>query len=296
MSEYVPAAFAAQVVGFPAAGYVDGDTWIAGLPRLLRDLLDEWALTVTGQAHWGYTALVLPVAGPDGAAVLKLSFPSLESDTEHLALRLWDGHGAVRLLRADPHRQALLLEPLPGPDLSGVEIDEACGIVGDLLRLLAVRATPPFHRLSDRCAVMAEALDTSREAVPRRFVDQARSLLRDLSRAPDLDDLVIHTDLHYANVLAGTRLPWLAIDPKPLAGEQAYEVAPLLWNRPAELGTGTSVRWLLRRRLEIVCDHAGLDEQRARAWAIVRSVGYAMWTDSPDTVSLMVAICKAMND
>ena len=42
---------------------------------------------------------------------------------------------------------------------------------------------------------------------------------------------MIHGDLHYENVLAADREPWLAIDPKPMAGDPHYEVAPMLWNR-----------------------------------------------------------------
>ena len=46
---------------------------------------------------------------------------------------------------------------------------------------------------------------------------------------------MIHGDLHYENVLAADREPWLVIDPKPTNGDPHYEVAPLLWNRWEEL-------------------------------------------------------------
>jgi streptomycin 6-kinase len=84
---------------------------------------------------------------------------------------------------------------------------------------------------------------------------------------------------------------------RPTAGDRAFEVAPALWNRADELGTGSSVRWNLRRRLEIVCEHAGIDEERAKAWTIVREVDNA--TDPAEgsgRASLAVAIIKAMND
>ena len=117
------------------------------------------------------------------------------------------------------------------------------------------------------------------------------------STDPDVDAWLLHTDLHYENVLRGTRQAWLAIDPKPTAGDRAFEVAPALWNRADELGTGSSVRWNLRRRLEIVCEHADIDEDRAKAWTIVREVDNA--TDPAEgsgRASLAVAIIKAMND
>jgi streptomycin 6-kinase len=85
-----------------------------------------------------------------------------------------------------------------------------------------------------------------------------------------------------------------------MAGDPAFEVAPALWNRADELGSGSQVRWSLRRRLEIICDRAGLDEGRARAWTIVREADNALEVaDDPsarDRVSLAVMIIKAMND
>ena len=51
-----------------------------------------------------------------------------------------------------------------------------------------------------------------------------------MARAP-AEERLLHTDLHYANVLGAYRSPWLAIDPKPMAGDVAFEVAPALWNR-----------------------------------------------------------------
>jgi streptomycin 6-kinase len=79
-------------------------------------------------------------------------------------------------------------------------------------------------------------------------------------------------------VLAADREPWLAIDPKPVSGDPHYEVAPLLWNRWDEvLGSG-DVRTAVRRRFHTVVDTAGLDEDRARDWVVVREVHNAMWT------------------
>ncbi|MFI5426222.1 aminoglycoside phosphotransferase family protein [Aeromicrobium sp. UC242_57] len=67
--------------------------------------------------------------------------------------------------------------------------------------------------------------------MPRRIVEQAIRLGRSFVDDPDSVGRLIHADLHYENVLAAERAPWLAIDPKPVSGDPHYEVAPLLWNR-----------------------------------------------------------------
>ena len=87
---------------------------------------------------------------------------------------------------------------------------------------------------------------------------------------------MIHADLHYENVLAGDREPWLAIDPKPLSGDPHYEVAPMLWNRCDELAAATARTGCAAASTPLV-DAAGLDEDRARAWVVVRRMLNAMW-------------------
>ena len=114
--------------------------------------------------------------------------------------------------------------------------------------------------------------------------------------AEPADPVLLHTDLHYANVLAGSRETWLVIDPKPMSGDPAFEVAPVLWNRPGDLAGSTSLRAALNRRLDIVCEHAGIDTDRARAWTIVREVDNALdLAQDAARVTLAVAIVKAMN-
>ena len=304
MTELVPEALRARVAAYPrdevdpTAWYaVTGDDWLRRLPRLVEDLLDEWSLTPEGPSESGYCAIAVPVGTDSGPAVLKVSWPHHEAVTEHLALRHWAGRGAVRLLRADPRRFALLLERLdPHTTLSSVPAHEACAVIGDLLAQLrspSLSQVPTLAAYASRLLAKPPPLDV----LPRRFVEQGRRLLTELVADGGSDPQLLHTDLHYDNVLRGTRQPWLAIDPKPTAGDPAFEVAPALWNRFDELGTGSSVRRNLRRRLEIICDHAGIDEDRARAWTIVREMDNA--GDEPpgsSGASLAVALIKAMND
>jgi len=314
----LPDEVVAQFAGRPAdpllnewsmPGAVDGDTWLAGLPWTVAEVCRAWELVPAGPLRFGACAVVHPVQRAEGPAVLKLTWPHLEAATEHFALRHWSGVGAVRLLRADPTRWALLLEPLDADrDLHGIPIEPACQIVGGLLRDLRVPApptVPPLGRYAARAAAAFDrALATGPSTVPRRFLEQAKALADDLGQdlaAPGAPAVLLHTDLHYANVLAGTRdgrAPWLAIDPKPMSGDPAVEIAPLLSNRADELGTGSTVRESLRRRLEIVCEAAQVDPDRARGWTIVREMDNLLdlWVDPGTTSrrSLAVAIIKAM--
>ena len=311
-ADLVPASFAARIAGYPpdmgepGASYaVSGADWLRQLPRLIDDLLARWSLVPDGPTRSGVCAVAVPVtseARSSDQAVLKVTWPHVEAVTEHLALRRWDGDGSVRLLRADPARFALLLERLDGDtDLDSLPDDQACEVIGDLIRTLSVPAIARIPTLSAYARRQLEKPPPT-HVLPRRYVDQARRLAADLGSAPGVDARLLHTDLHYQNVLRQNvpgveRAAWLAIDPKPLAGDPAFEVGPALWNRVEELGTGSSLRWNVRRRLEIICERAGIDEDHARAWTIVRMVDEAA-QEAPGSAraSFAVALVKAMND
>jgi streptomycin 6-kinase len=312
MYDLIPAMFAHTVSGYDADGHASGEDWIDDLPGLIGALLREWELEPAGRPSSGVCAVAIPVrllgpgravVGASGEGILKISWPHPEAATEYLALQGWNGHGAVRLVRADPARFALLLERLHPRDLTGVDIDEACGVLGDLLGLLRRPAHPRVPSLAAYAERSAEELRAAPAVLPRRYLDQAAALAVELTEGSPAEVRLLHTDLHYTNVLSADRAPWLAIDPKPMAGDVAFEVAPALWNRADELGTGSEVRWSLRRRLELICERAGIDEGRARAWTIVREASNAVDAASAgrdasahDRVSLAVTIIKAMND
>lgn len=294
----------------------DWADWVDRLPGTVDDLCQEWAVRPDGLAMHGFCALVVPVvgtAGDGGEAVLKVSFPDDDTAHEHLALRAWAGRGAVRLLRADPRRRALLLERLGTRKLDDVGVDEACEVVAGMYSRLHVEAGEQYPALSGWAARWEErlgALDAD-APVPRRLVAHARSLARDLARDPLTDGTLLHGDLHYLNVLAADREPWLAIDPKPMSGDPCLEPAPMLWNRWDEALADGDARKAVRRRLDVILDVTGLDEDRCRAWMVLRLVALAVeqWDEARraarsadrdaaaatrDLITASVTVAKAM--
>ena len=258
----------------------DWAAWLEVLPRLVAEVAADWELAFDGRPTHGFCAIVVGVRTDSGRpAMLKLGFPDDESEHEHLALQHWRGRGAVSLLRADPHRRAMLLERLHREDLTSLWDLEGCEVVAGLYGRLHVPAPPQLRTLTSYVERWtADLAGLPRDApLPRRMVEQAVSLGRTLVADPASTGTLVHTDLHYENVLAGDREPWLAIDPKPVSGDPHYEVAPLLWNRWDEVVASGNVRDAVRRRFHTVVDAAGLDESRARDWVVVREVHNAMW-------------------
>ena len=273
---------------------------MTGLRHTTTHLLEEWRLCPDGAQVHGKASLVTPVRTEDGAAaMLKVTEPEPESEHEHIALRRWDGAGSVRLLRADPHRRALLTERLGPADLSTADEIEACRAVAGLYGRIHVPALPQLRPLSSYVEQWtAELRELPRDApIPRRLVEQAISEGTDLV-SPGGADRVLHTDLHYGNVLAADREPWLVIDPKPRNGDPHYEVAPMLWNRWEEIAG--DVRAGVRRRFSAVVDAADFEADRARAWVVVRMVHNAMFELSEpasdrEWITRCIAVAKAVS-
>lgn len=264
--------------------------WRATLPRLLDVAARRWSLSDPEPSRYGECAVVVPCTSPSGPVALKLTWPHPEAQHEHLALRAWGGRGAVRLLAADIGDHTLLLERLdPDRSLMDVDLLEACEVIGVLLRRLDRPALPQVGPLP--VDDWRAALTSAGHHVPRRFTQQAAALLGHLA----VDERLVHSDLHFANVLAGEREPWLAIDPKPVTASPVYGVAPVLWNRWPEATAAHNLRTHLRLRLGIVAEAAGIDEDEALAWSFVRCVLNAVECAPDDpALSRWITVAKAM--
>jgi len=214
--------------------------------------------------------LVAPAVTADGVdAVLKMQKPHRESDHEAAALELWDGEGAVRLLAHDPEQHALLIERcVPGTPLASAGQAAALDVFVELLPRLWKPAGPPFRPLVDEAVWWAEYLPRQDWSVAPELLDAALEALRDLPGTQG-EQVLLHQDLHGGNVLAAEREPWLTIDPKPLAGEREFGVAPIV--RSFELGH--SKRDVLYRFDRLTAE-LGLDRDRARGWTIAQTVAW----------------------
>ena len=227
---------------------------------------------------------MVPALREDGApAVLKLSFPGdKEFATEAAALRIFGGRGICRLLELDLTLGAMLLERLqPGAPLTTVGDDEeatalAAGVIENLRR-----PAPPDHgfpTVSDWARGferLRRRFDGGTGPMPEGLVREAETLFAGLL-ASEGERLLLHGDLHHGNLLSAGGGSWLAIDPKGVVGEAAYEAAALLHN-PVGALDGPDPRGLLERRLDVLSGELGLDRGRVRAWGLAQAVLSAYW-------------------
>lgn len=273
-----------------------GRAFVAGLPGLAEEFLGRWGLRVTGPSMHGVASLVLPVERvADGTrAALKMQLLDEESEGEPVGLRAWGGDGVVRLVDHDQGTGTMLLERLDEglPLTSVADTREALGVVAGLLaRLTAVPAPPGLRTLGDIAAGMLAEVPG---AVVRLGARDA-AVLRDCAAAVrevagEPGDRLLHWDLHLGNVLAGGREPWLAIDPKPLAGDPGFDLLPALLDR----FDPDDVLW----RFDLLADVVG-DRARAVAWTLGRILQNGLWDvadGEPGLDQEQVAVARILMD
>ena len=292
-----------ELAGFQAKHNGDkGRDWIARLPGLLADRMEQWELRPEGPARNGMAAIVVPVVRAGGErAVLKLQILDEESEGEPAGLRAWNGNGAVLLLEEDEATGAMLLERLdPDRSLDDVEdATKALQILAELLaRLVAVRAPEGIRRLDHIANAMLTQVPDALKALDgsaRRVVDTGAGLIRELVTEPG--DRLLHWDLHYENVLAGDREPWLAIDPNPLAGDPGFDLMPALDNRWDDITATGDVGRAVRARFDLMVEVLGLDRRRAAGWTYARVLQNTLWDledGEPGMNEVQLAIAEAL--
>jgi streptomycin 6-kinase len=207
------------------------------LPRLVAECEARWSLELEPPFAGQNTSYVAPARLRDGReAVLKINLPDRETEHEATALAHWDGDGATRVYEYDEPRRALLLERLrPGTQLWELPEEEALPIAAAVAGRLASRPAPAgvFQRLEDEAARWADELPGDWERAGRPFeqslLDEALAVFRELGPTQG-EQVVVNQDFHGGNVLASER-GWLAIDPKPLAGEREFGLVSFVRDR-----------------------------------------------------------------
>lgn len=267
----------------------EGVEWLKNIPGLIAEYEERWALKVQPPFSLNYN-YVAPAERADGSqAVIKIGFPKdKEFQTEIDALAVFDGNAINQLLEADKDRAVILIERvMPGHPLSSLDNDdEATRTIASVMQKLR-RPLPSGHSFitpqewSNAIPELKQKFDGTTGPLPAYIVDKAEGLFKGLvaSSAPPV---LVHGDLHHDNILLSDTKGWMAIDPKGIAAEPAYEVAAMIRNPYENLKDIADLKELLTRRIEILSEVLGLDSERIHAWCLAQTVLSAVWSiDGP---------------
>ncbi|MFJ4336467.1 aminoglycoside phosphotransferase family protein [Streptomyces sp. NPDC088935] len=262
----------------------DGDDWLAKLPEVAERAVARRELTVERvQVPGGRSSLVVLVRTADGSpAVLKLAPRRARPESERAALVHWGGRGAVQVREGTAEAGAgaeagvLVLERLH-PDVSVRSLPEAKALLeaaGTLRRLwVAPPASHPFETVAERTGRQAEAMraGAAADAEVAPLVDAALGARAELLAEPPQERL-LHGTFRQSKVLAGDRMPWLAVGPDPVVGESAFDLARLVRDRVEDLIAQPSGASTTRRRIKRLAESLEVDQERLRGWTLFRAV------------------------
>jgi streptomycin 6-kinase len=269
-----------------AAGDV-GRRWLDELPDLVAGLERDWGVTVGDPLHGGSAGLVARAINAAGkTVVLKLGSPAHANFAGEVAvLRIAAGRGYANLLRYHFPRRAVLLELL-GPKLHelGLPISRRIEIICETLREAWLSPSGPagIRSGAQKARHLAGSIATWRQQLGEpcsdRLVAQAMAFATERESAFDpARSVLLHGDAHDYNALQTLDgVGFKFVDPDPLFGERAYDIAISMRSWTDELLASDPVRLGLDR-----CTHlADLTGEAPRAiwqWGLLERVSTGLF-------------------
>jgi streptomycin 6-kinase len=281
------------------AGSEQGRNWLAAHESMRDAAAARWDLRIGDLFEGSNVSFVWAAWRADGTpVVLKINFPEPEGEFEAEALRQWDGRGAARLVEEDKATRTLLIERCePGDQLWNVSEAEAMPIAAGVLRQLHVPALPdsPILPLAEVARRWAVDIPRRWESLGRPFEAEMIEHFGGIERLLDsgVEPVVLHQDLHGGNILrSGSH--WVAIDPKPLVGDPAFDTASLLRDRHEELFADPDPVGRLQGRIDLLAAELDLDPDRMLEWAIIHALAWGV--DEDRTYESNVACARLLTE
>lgn len=257
----------------------EGETGEGDTGAELGAAMARWQLVADGDVRDTPSGSIVFVRRGAEQLVLKMVGAAGDELLASPAYEYFSGHGAVTLVAQEG--RALLLERIaPGGALTEKVVagddDGATAVLCDVMRALHRDAPPP----AELATVEDWGADLSQDhaaggPLPLALVSRAAAVFDELCRSQG-PRVCLHGDLHHDNVLFDARRGWLAIDPKGVIGERAYECGAFLRN-PTDDASRFADPTIIDRRVRIVCERLGLDRTRVIGWCFAQAMLSAVW-------------------
>jgi streptomycin 6-kinase len=212
------------------------------------------------------------------AVILKIGADIKSIEQEALTLRSYNAKSAAILYDVDETNCAILIELVsPGTDLKVLfpdQDDQAIQITSQVIKELH---TAPLLDKSSLPTLQAWLGNFSYSShIPASMLEKAKKLSTTLI-ASTQNTVLLHGDLHHENILKSDSRGYLAIDPKGIVGDAAYEVVPFLCNPLPEILHHPTLSSLWKHRTRSFSSLLCIDENRLRLFCFVHAVAAATW-------------------
>ncbi|MBD3284731.1 hypothetical protein GF359_00170 [candidate division WOR-3 bacterium] len=280
-----------------------GDKWLEAFPDILSGCMKRWKLiSITMHPELSYNFIAHGESETLGKVVLKIGVPVNEMEDEISALKLLNGDHTVRLLDSDSIKGALLLEeitpakPLHALDDNVQESLIAARLIDNIPIPAQRRSTlPTVEKWSDVFDRIISGYESRSRGLPVKTVEKAKGMARGLAETSN-GKWLLHGDLHHGNILFDKKRGWLAIDPKGVIGDRAYECARFLHNPMPDFLSCEDPITKTEERVDVFSEYLNEDRNRILGWAFVDCIIGACWDieESIDNVDYYVQVARLL--
>lgn len=254
----------------------------------LQVLASTWRVVLDGPPYDTTEGVLAFGTRDDTPVVLKTLGTSFDAEGSAMAQTCFDGHSGVKVLES-VEGACLLQRVMPGHTLT--EAMAADEMISDVAVFATVAQSlhtapvpnddvPNVHGWSRSFATWREEIDSR---LPVRRVREAEALFHHLIETTD-SEVLLHGDLHHANILYDANGGWLTIDPKGVVGDPAFEAAAFLRNPMRRLNEISDPEFI-RARVAALSSLTSWKPDRIYAWAYCQNVLSAIW-DAQDGIDI----------
>lgn len=256
-----------------------GSQWLKNLPQFISHYENQWKFKAGDCFSDAQFNVVLNAIKNDNMPIVfKCCVPNKEFVTEVNALKHYNGFGAAQLLKSDIDSGAMLIEKInPGTLLESCESTEYA-------TKQAVDVCKKLHKSIDENTVFPTLIDWF-EGFDQRLYQKFNNTSGPFSKAlvekanfvstgllqSQSNTVLLHGDLHYANLLLSSNDQCKAIDAKGVIGEPEFEI-------PLPRVTNPITKKELLHRLDCFIEQSQFDKKRIYGWLFCKATLAAWWT------------------
>lgn len=258
-----------------------GEQWLAQLPDIVARLTAHWNLTnIHPVDNMTFNYVAKATTNNQQAVVLKISCDAETISYERQALQHFAGNGSIQLLDYHETEHALLLQQaLPGVTLKSfyeTNPDYVMDSYVDTMHKLHSNPLLNSHGFQHIRDWLKEIDALAPEAGCPAYLLKEAIPLKNALLDSMTEEVFLHGDLHHDNILQNGKT-WVAIDPKGVIGEPAFEIAAFDFMYISELANTKDLKNVLSSRIALLAEKAKIDPQRINDWVFVRLILMATW-------------------
>lgn len=259
----------------------EGKKWLTELAEILKKCEILWDIKIEPSSfELSYNYVTKALKNDGSLVVVKVGFPNeKELFTEMEALEYFNGRHIVELIEKEIEFGAMVQQMVtPGTTLKEIQKlddEEATKIAAPIIRDLPI-PVPKNHSLpsiADWALVLQRVYKAkSLKPITIEMLDRALCFYDQLENTKT-QEMLLHGDLHHENILYDDKRGWLAIDPKGLIGDPAFNGARFIQN----FWQTTPTASLVMNRVNLISSICELDKQRIAKWAYIDYIISNAW-------------------